>query len=118
MDPVMALVAAVAFVSGLLLREFLPGYMREKGKNLATKEDVTEITDLIESVRHGYSVEMERMRVDLRGGAYEREVRFARPSRATPRRDRGVVQATCDGTGGVPFPRTRSAGRCRVRRGS
>ena len=61
----MVLVAAVAFISGLLLREFLPGYMREKGKNLATKEDVTEITKKIEGVRHGYSAEIERLRVGL-----------------------------------------------------
>ena len=59
------LVAAVAFLSGMLLREFLPGYLHEKGKNLATKEDVAEITKKIEEVRHGYTAEIERLRVGL-----------------------------------------------------
>ena len=44
------LIGVAAFFAGMLVREFLPGYLREKGKNLATKEDNTEITDNIESV--------------------------------------------------------------------
>jgi hypothetical protein len=34
----------------LLLKSFLPSYLSEKGKNLATKEDVASITDKVESV--------------------------------------------------------------------
>ena len=33
----------LAFVVGLFSWSFLPGYMREKGKNLATKEDLQEL---------------------------------------------------------------------------
>ena len=43
------LIGVAAFFAGMLVREFL-GYLREKGKNLATKEDNTETTDKIESV--------------------------------------------------------------------
>lgn len=38
-------------VAGLILRSFLPGYLGEKGKNLATKEDIAEITKRLEGVR-------------------------------------------------------------------
>ena len=36
---------------GFFLKNYLPNYFLEKGKNLATKEDITEITEKIESVR-------------------------------------------------------------------
>ena len=38
-------------VIGYLLKSYLPGYFQEKGKNLATKEDVGEITLKIEGVK-------------------------------------------------------------------
>ena len=44
---------------GLLLRRFLPSYLSEKGKNLATKEDVGEITARIEEVKARYALEVE-----------------------------------------------------------
>jgi hypothetical protein len=40
---VIAFYSILAFVAGLFTWAFLPGYMREKGKNLATKEDVQEL---------------------------------------------------------------------------
>jgi hypothetical protein len=48
-----ALIAShiVALFVGLILANFLPGYLGEKGKNLATKEDIEEITEKIESVK-------------------------------------------------------------------
>jgi len=36
----------------LLLRFYVPGYLGEKGKNLATKEDIGKITEIVESVKH------------------------------------------------------------------
>jgi|GEM_PF-6437972 len=50
----------VAVIVGFLLREFMPGYLRKKGENLATKEDVEEITKKIESVKATISFEKER----------------------------------------------------------
>lgn len=35
----------------LLYVAFVKSYFQEKGKNLATKEDISDITDLIESVK-------------------------------------------------------------------
>src|ERR1700733_10300797 len=40
---VIAFYCILAFVVGLFSWSFLPGYMREKGKNLATKEDIQEL---------------------------------------------------------------------------
>jgi hypothetical protein len=40
---VIAFYSILAFVVGLFTRAFLPSYMREKGKNLATKEDIQEL---------------------------------------------------------------------------
>ncbi len=47
-----AVVAGV--VVFLLVKYFLPGYLSEKGKNLATKEDIVEITNKIEEVKSQY----------------------------------------------------------------
>jgi hypothetical protein len=45
-----AVVAAFG-IAALLLRKYLPAYLTEKGKNLATKEDIEEITRTVESVK-------------------------------------------------------------------
>lgn len=45
----------LTFVGGFLIERFLPSYFSEKGKNLATKEDIKGITDKIESVRADYA---------------------------------------------------------------
>jgi len=47
-------------VAGLLLRSYLPAYFSEKGKNLATKEDVQEITKKVESIRVQYAKRQHR----------------------------------------------------------
>lgn len=51
--------AAVVY---LLLKSFLPSYLSEKGKNLATKEDVASITDKVESVKTDYAKVLEELR--------------------------------------------------------
>ncbi len=39
------LLAVAVFLIGLFVKNHLPSYMDEKGKNLATKEDIEEITE-------------------------------------------------------------------------
>jgi len=53
------LVLAAVVIVGLLLKNYLPPYLTEKGKNLATKEDIEEITNKIERVRSDYASEIE-----------------------------------------------------------
>jgi hypothetical protein len=50
-----AAVILLAFVGGLFLQKLLPSYFSKKGEDLATKEDIKDITDRIESVRADYA---------------------------------------------------------------
>ena len=50
------------FILGLFLKNFLPSYMTEKGKNLATKEDIAEITKKTEEVQSEFQKAFEYSR--------------------------------------------------------
>ncbi len=62
-----------------LFRKFLFSYSSKKGENLATKEDVAEITSKIESVKLNHAKQLEEARADLstqinnHGFRYEKE---------------------------------------------
>ncbi|USD27656.1 hypothetical protein J8Z24_11915 [Pseudoalteromonas sp. SCSIO 43201] len=60
----------------LLVKYFLPGYLSQKGKNLATKEDISEITKEIEEVKSTYSQIMETFKAQhqLRLAAVEKRL--------------------------------------------
>ncbi|MFJ4433855.1 hypothetical protein ACIPZG_23225 [Pseudomonas sp. NPDC089395] len=65
-----ALAADVAWlvsipVVALLIKFYLPGYIKEKGKNLATKEDIAGITDQIEQVKAEYSKQLELYKSEI-----------------------------------------------------
>jgi len=55
----------VLFIIGLFTKKYLPSYMSEKGKNLATKEDIQEITKRTEEVKILFQQEMEIFSKDL-----------------------------------------------------
>jgi hypothetical protein len=69
-------VAVVGVVVFLLLKNFLPGYLSEKGKNLATREDVRAITVEVESVKNQYVMLVEELKAkhQLRLAAVERRL--------------------------------------------
>ncbi|MEG0009163.1 MAG: hypothetical protein RR721_14100 [Aeromonas sp.] len=48
-----------------LFRHYLFSYSAEKGKNLATQEDIEEITRKIEDVKIAYLTEIEKLKIDL-----------------------------------------------------
>lgn len=48
----------------LLLKFLLPSYLSEKGKNLATKEDIASITEKVESVKTDYAKIIEELRTN------------------------------------------------------
>jgi len=52
-------------VAAVLLRGYLPSYLAEKGKNLASKEDLAHLTDLVEGVKALHTSELERLKADL-----------------------------------------------------
>jgi hypothetical protein len=57
------------------IKSYIPTYLSEKGKNLATKEDVGAITKEIEEVKSGYAEILEEVKVShqLKISAIERE---------------------------------------------
>jgi len=59
MDPLNTVLNIVEIVliivGGFFLKSYLPTYFGEKGKNLATKEDIKDITDKVEAVRSEYA---------------------------------------------------------------
>ena len=50
---------------GFFLKNYLPNYFSEKGKNLATKEDISEITEKIESVKNSFALSQEKVKAEL-----------------------------------------------------
>lgn len=54
------LVTALMFVA-LITKFYIPAYLKEKAKNLATKEDISEITEAIEKVRSQYNEKLQEL---------------------------------------------------------
>ncbi|MBU9589606.1 hypothetical protein [Burkholderia multivorans] len=70
------LIGILAFLIGLLSRQFLPSYFRKKGENLATKEDITELTNLQKGVEHRFNelIENSKQRHELRLAALDQRL--------------------------------------------
>ncbi len=70
----------LAVLSGLVIfsigRRYVGGYLGEKGKNLATKEDIEEITDKVEAIKNSYALVIEefRKREQLRFAALDKRL--------------------------------------------
>lgn len=73
------ILAFSSFFLGLLINGFLQKYFGKKGENLATKEDISEITNKIETVKHDYARQLESTKAQLsaqistHGFRYEKE---------------------------------------------
>lgn len=52
----------------------MPGYLQKKGENAATKQDIKEITERIESVKSDYSKKLEKLRSELQIGTLQRSL--------------------------------------------
>lgn len=63
----------VVFVVGLLVKAYLPAYFSKKGENLATKEDIGEITEQVERIKTLYSAQMESFRASIAQARLARE---------------------------------------------
>lgn len=55
----------VSLIIGFLFGSFLPKYFSKKGENLATKEDISEITEKIEFVKNEYANSLESVKAEL-----------------------------------------------------
>lgn len=47
------------------VNNLLPSYFQEKGKNLATRDDISKITELVESVKYTFAIETEKLKANL-----------------------------------------------------
>ncbi|WP_140636188.1 hypothetical protein [Methylibium rhizosphaerae] len=52
-------------IGGLLLRSYVPSYLSEKGKNLASKEDLAHLTGVVEGVKAMHAADIERIKAAL-----------------------------------------------------
>lgn len=77
----------------LLVKYFLPGYLSEKGKNLATKEDVAEVTKQIEEVKSTYNQILETFKAkqQLRLAAVEKRLQVHQEAFCLWRRINGAI---------------------------
>ncbi|WP_340598863.1 hypothetical protein AAB109_29740 (plasmid) [Priestia megaterium] len=66
-DFVYALILVIGMLIGFIIKSYLPSYFKEKGKNLATKEDISEITRLQEEVKSTFQSSLEEQRSELNG---------------------------------------------------
>ena len=53
------------FIFGLWIKSYLPSYMKKKGENLATKEDIKEVTRLTEESKQYFRQGIEQFTTDL-----------------------------------------------------
>ncbi|MDX8127844.1 hypothetical protein QLH52_11175 [Methylomonas sp. OY6] len=56
---------AVFLISILMFGKYLRSYLAEKGKNAASKEDIEHLTKSVESVKHEYTAQIERLKSEL-----------------------------------------------------
>jgi len=59
--------------AALFIKHYLPSYMTEKGKNLATKEDIEDITHKVESIKQIHARQLELVRSSLAIAAKRKE---------------------------------------------
>jgi hypothetical protein len=55
-------VEVIILLSIIIIYLYAPAYIRKKGENLATKEDIAEITDKVEGVKHQYELIREQFK--------------------------------------------------------
>lgn len=77
--PFLTLLAQVVIIvgGGLLWRNLLQPYFNEKAKNLATKQDIGEITSQIEEIRAQHAIEVESVKGEIQKLVSEHDTRFA-----------------------------------------
>ncbi|WP_044362483.1 MULTISPECIES: hypothetical protein [Vibrio] len=77
--------ATALMLVALITKFYIPAYLKEKAKNLATKEDISEITEAIEKVRSQYDEKLQELiyqnNVQLEGHKALNQLRIVAPER-------------------------------------
>lgn len=84
------LVALYQLIEGVR-KNLLPAYFGEKGKNLATQEDIAEITRLTEAVKREYAGDLDRLRADLARDTERLKAELALDTNSAVERLKGVL---------------------------
>jgi hypothetical protein len=61
---------------GFFAKFYMPGYLAEKGKNLATKEDIHHLTDVVEGIKAKYATDLEVFRAELAKANQVQQIQF------------------------------------------
>lgn len=61
----------------LLVKTYLPSYIKEKGKNKANKEDLKELTDTVEKIKTQNQLDVERGKSKIQDNAIKQEKKRA-----------------------------------------
>jgi hypothetical protein len=56
----------VLIIFGAIYLIFFKSYLREKGKNIATKEDIGDITGIVESIKRNNNIQIEKIKAELK----------------------------------------------------
>lgn len=64
-------------VLGILGKYYLPSYTKKKGENLATREDIEEITTKMESVKNLYAEKLEELKSTLNRKHHAHSIKFS-----------------------------------------
>lgn len=70
------LYSIVAFLLGLLLKDYLPSYTREKGKYRATREEIGTITEIVEKVKQDHNEKLEEVKSYLAAAIHQHNIGF------------------------------------------
>src|SRR5208337_669591 len=90
--------------AALFIKHYLPSYMTEKGKNLATKEDIEDITHKVESIKQIHAEQLELVRSSLAIAAKRKE-RFHDKQAIVLAATYQRLSASIDGVLGLLVPR-------------
>mgnify|MGYP005985056201 FL=1 len=52
-------------ILGWFAKSYFPNYLKEKAKNTATKEDLEEITEIVETIKKSHNIEIEKLKAEL-----------------------------------------------------
>lgn len=74
-----------------MFRKYLFSYSSEKGKNLATKEDIEEITRKVEGTKNEYVAEIEKLKAELALFSRKNNILFDEKIRVFKRLQKNLV---------------------------
>lgn len=63
-------------VLGWFLKSYFPTYLQKKAENLATKEDIDELTHAVEGIKSKYATDLEVLRAELQKANHVQQIQF------------------------------------------